>query len=362
MKKLTEHGRLAQLDFLRGLAILLVLGGHIFFKPPLSAFSVALFGPLLVCGWTGVDLFFVLSGYLVSSLIFNEYLKRNTFDPWNFLIRRGFKIYPGYYAFLLLAVPLLGWLKIGWTGAAWLHEAFFVQNYFGGIWPQLWSLAVEEHFYLSFCLVSSLLIAAHVGVRAFKYVCLFALVVSPVLRCFATMHPPWNCSLTHLRLDSLAFGVLLSYLRHFESDKLKFLCRKPFFLLLYGVPLVLTGIASFPSQSALGFVFGYISIYVGYGLILLHALHTEQRKEHLYKVVCTIGVYSYSIYLWHKAVNYVLQNLIGRMFQLSLPQELTVVVYFVVAVLWGILAAKLVEMPFLRLRERLFPSKSVSAL
>src|SRR6185503_20062984 len=83
-------GRLRELDFLRGVAILLVLLRHV----DLSSFTTN-------AGWIGVDLFFVLSGFLVSGLLFKEYIKFGNIRVGLFLIRRGFKIYPIYYIFYL---------------------------------------------------------------------------------------------------------------------------------------------------------------------------------------------------------------------------------------------------------------------
>jgi peptidoglycan/LPS O-acetylase OafA/YrhL len=82
--------RLRELDFLRGIAILLVLLRHIH-----------LFSFTKNMGWIGVDLFFVLSGFLVSGLLFKEYIKFGNIRPKLFLIRRGFKIYPIYFLFYI---------------------------------------------------------------------------------------------------------------------------------------------------------------------------------------------------------------------------------------------------------------------
>ena len=75
--------RITSIDFLRGVAVLLVVFRHIMLEPILSNI-----------GWVGVDLFFVLSGFLVSNLLFQEYKQTKTVKPIRFLIRRGFKIYP----------------------------------------------------------------------------------------------------------------------------------------------------------------------------------------------------------------------------------------------------------------------------
>lgn len=85
--------RLKHLDFLRGIAVLLVLFRH-------YALSIVLFN----IGWIGVDLFFVLSGFLVSGLLFKEYIKYGNIKPILFLIRRGLKIYPLFYFALILSL------------------------------------------------------------------------------------------------------------------------------------------------------------------------------------------------------------------------------------------------------------------
>src|ERR1700754_2595070 len=94
--------RLRELDFLRGIAIILVLMRHI----PLSSYTTNL-------GWIGVDLFFVLSGFLVSGLLFKEYMRYGKINPGRFLIQRGFKIYPIYF----LTYPLYMLFMFYKTGA-----------------------------------------------------------------------------------------------------------------------------------------------------------------------------------------------------------------------------------------------------
>jgi len=126
--------RLAQLDFLRAVAIFLVIGNHSAICPPET--SVILNKITAVWhrgGWTGVDLFFVLSGFLIAGLLFNEYKKRGAIDIKRFLIRRGFKIYPAFWFLILttLAVSLLNGEAIYRSG--FLSELLFVQNYHPGI-------------------------------------------------------------------------------------------------------------------------------------------------------------------------------------------------------------------------------------
>ena len=97
--------RSVTIDVLRAAACLLVLGRHCV---ALTMFQSAPFRQLgnvwKTGGWVGVDLFFVLSGFLVSGLLFREYQRYGRIVAGRFLIRRGLKIYPGYYALLLAGI------------------------------------------------------------------------------------------------------------------------------------------------------------------------------------------------------------------------------------------------------------------
>src|SRR6187402_2932519 len=125
--------RLRHLDFLRGLAVILVLfRHHAFINNTHNA------------GWIGVDLFFVLSGYLVSGLLFEEYMRTKHLRVGRFLWRRALKIYPAFWVMLLatLIVASFGFTpNISIDGL--VGELFFIQNYVGNIWMHTWTLAVE---------------------------------------------------------------------------------------------------------------------------------------------------------------------------------------------------------------------------
>ena len=130
--------RLLQLDVLRGIAVLLVMGYHL---PALPILSNA--------GYLSVDLFFVLSGFLVSGLLFREIQSTGGVNLSRFYLRRALKIYPSVYLLLaltyLLFTAALGWAQVSNTA---LGDLLLSQNYLGGLWGHTWSLAVEEHFYL----------------------------------------------------------------------------------------------------------------------------------------------------------------------------------------------------------------------
>jgi len=109
------------------------------------------FSLLTIGGWSGVDLFFVLSGFLVSGLLFNEYKKSQSIKPGRFLIRRGFKIYPGFIFFIattfIIETFWQNTLGVRLPISDYIRDLFFLHNYFGGRWTHTWSLDVEEAFY-----------------------------------------------------------------------------------------------------------------------------------------------------------------------------------------------------------------------
>ncbi len=127
-----------RLDVLRCIAVLLVMLNHSEMWPRITHNF-----------WIGVDLFFVLSGFLISGLLFSEYKKHNSIGFRRFFVRRGLKIYPAFYLFMLFTWAISGWVLHDRARAGrYLAEALFVQNYWQGVWDHTWSLGVEEHFYI----------------------------------------------------------------------------------------------------------------------------------------------------------------------------------------------------------------------
>ena len=222
----TTGDRLLGFDVLRCGAVLLVLFRHIgrerldlpaWLQPPVEW--------LHRVGWAGVDLFFVLSGFLVSRLLFREWKRHRSLDIGRFLFRRGLKIYPGFWAFLVFELAYRLWRHDAIEWARFGAEFFFVQNYLPGLLGPTWSLAVEEHFYLL------LVVALGGSVRGRKAVAdpfRWISVAAPVLIGASLVgrwltwrsigiEPYW----THLRLDAFAWGTLLAYASCFHDDRLR---------------------------------------------------------------------------------------------------------------------------------------------
>lgn len=202
--------RSVAIDLLRAVAVLLVLFRH---APPSGALASPITKALETGGWIGVSLFFVLSGYLVSGLIWKEIEQTERFNISRFLIRRGLKIYPAFYLMIAFSV-IIFLIRPGHVDFSQiLAEVLFVQNYFPGIWNHTWSLAVEEHFYLLLALLAWLLIKFKISPKLWiLLLCGLSISVCFILR-FNISSTPYahesHLFPTHLRIDALAFGVIL---------------------------------------------------------------------------------------------------------------------------------------------------------
>ncbi len=346
----SHDGRNLQLDLLRFVAILGVLFRHLilFTKPnrwdalPIRA------------GWAGVDLFFVLSGFLVSGLLFGE-LKRTGGIRWpRFLLRRMMRIYPAFYFLVLLTVGVRLWESHGRNarvvGKEFGSDLLFLQSYTPGSWGHFWSLSVEEHFYLLLPLMLFLLLRS--GRLAWLPATFLITAVAALAgRLLTARLVPfsWQTHLypTHLRIDSLFFGVLLAYYAHFDRERFEAAIQKNRTLLAcVGIALLLPCVL-FDQYDRFNYTFGFTCLYLGFGCMLCVALRSPPPKQFgiIVPACASVGRYSYSIYLWH----------IPWLILISRLKLLSSALYLIGAIAAGVVAARCVEVPSQRWRERLAP-------
>lgn len=358
--------RIQGLDLLRGVAIILVMLRH----QPVSDFSYKI-------GWIGVDLFFVLSGFLVAGVLFKEQCETGKPDVVRFFIRRGLKIYPVYYI-LYLPYLLIAEHQIDLDLV--FADLFFLQNYLNGYgyaYPASWSLAVEEHFYLLIALAfllynilpsnirkGSSSTLYFIGMAVFIFVACFLLRVSS-----NAMNPEdfaRNQTLTHLRIDSLMAGVLIAYLHQFHFEKLIVFARNNKLLLGITSVLLLSWTPYLDVQTSV-FVrtWGFTMLYTAFSFILILVLsndstnkpHNTGRGNMIKGLIAKVGIASYSIYVIHTLVNRVFHRGVMEL-GMDLPAWLDFTITTALSLCLGFLMKKYVEDFFLKLRDRRFPSRA----
>lgn len=338
------------LDILRGVAILLVLGRHMnyyrFWYNP---------------GWTGVPLFFVLSGFLISGLLFQEYQERGSIDFPRFFCRRAFKIWPSYYALLAFTAYLYHRGRLPIPAHSITLAVTFLSNYFVGTrheWYPLdhtWSLCVEEHFYLALPVVLVVLMrfgrSKEDPFRIIPYLFGFSLALCLLLRVFIVMKDGWTPR-TDMVFDSLLAGVFLGYLYHFRPNWFAKVSEPRWLLLsaaLFAPMVFVEGLSRMVET------IGLTALTISFFFLVAWSA----RREHVIpgfagKLLARIGFYSYSIYLWH-------MYLTARVFHYPVTFS-SYWIYVIGSVSVGILMANLIELPFLAIRDRVIPRRGTTKI
>jgi peptidoglycan/LPS O-acetylase OafA/YrhL len=209
--------KIPQLDAVRGIAILLVLIHNTDSFPALHLEAISTYG------WMGVDLFFVLSGFLITGILLDAKQSESYFK--NFYARRCLRIWPLYYSlliFMFLIVPQLhpsDARDIFERSSPWWSYPILLQNFLvavpaeaAGALGVTWSLAIEEQFYLIWPLVVRYFSASQI-----KQIAAFVILASPVLRYFLVGHHVNIYSNFFCRLDGLMAGALLAVVLRSES-------------------------------------------------------------------------------------------------------------------------------------------------
>lgn len=374
-----NHRHIPALDGVRGVAALMVLVFHLA-RPEIRVPGSAAIASVAQFGWVGVDLFFVLSGFLISGILIDSRDRPHFFRT--FYKRRSLRIFPLYFVFLALyinvIVPVLPgaesdilarqkWL---WTYLSNFDVARF--GWYTGVGSHannLWSLAIEEQFYLVFPLavyflprralwfVAGACVVGAVLVRLYLYTAGYGTLPAYVL--------------TFARVDALGLGILVALAaRH--GQLLRQLVPVAYFMLAISVLacakiIARNGRFSFDDWSTLlvaqpVLAFGFASV-----LLLAVSDHGSQRLRRFFesRTLRFFGLYSYGLYMWHPLMGRVVR-LIGlqqskaeAVLHSSTAAFLLVVgARFLLAIAAALVSYHLIERPFLRLKDR----KPTSAL
>jgi len=338
------ESRNISLDLLRAIAILMVFTGH----SVLSYGSPSILSPLQF-GGTGVDLFFVLSGWLIGYQLFKELKKHNNIDIKRFWVRRWMRTLPTYYAVLTFTIAQQYLTKDGVTFPT--AHLFFLQNYQQSLslFTVSWSLCVEEQFYLLIAPLIALLTKVSVNKRT---VALITLLLLPSI--FRELNWYNGTGETHVRWDCCVMGVLLANI-YFGYPKL---WQK---LLTIAVPMACLSLLTYlsyyyfrwhpeynvsdPGYLGLAFIFGFWVIWANKTNI------TFPRP--INTAIYYVSTRSYAIYLLHPDALAVCRRVI-------IDQHF--IVYIVSAFIISCLAAevlyRLIEKPIMDMRSNFTFSQS----
>ncbi|MDB5120069.1 MAG: acyltransferase [Sphingobacteriales bacterium] len=359
------HKKLYGLDHLRALAIIVVFFYHYFIVArgqPKWLPDVASFG------WTGVDLFFVLSGFLISSQIFYQIKQEQPISFKIFFIKRFFRIVPAflvtvglYFCFPFFrereALPPL-WKVLTFTQNLGLDVKDF------GTFSHAWSLCVEEHFYLFFPIVLIFLQRSELFAKSYwLLIVLFLFGFGIRLYCYNYLYIPkieddyswmyWHKYIyypTYSRLDGLLVGVSLAGIYVFLP---KFYTK----ISQYGNHFILLSLCILTSayflcedqQTFSASIFGFPLIALGFGSIVLGSISpTSFLYKWNSKTTTFIANLSFAIYLIHKGIIHVTHKLLD---QFKIESNIMLIICIITCILAAYLLHLIIEKPFMKLRS-----------
>lgn len=355
--------RLPGLDLLRSIAIVWVMCFH--------TFLIGGLGPdwewLTRFGWAGVDIFFVLSGFLIGSQWLQSLQSGATPSLRNFYWRRAWRILPAFAVVLGIyaAVPVL---REEPNLESWWQFATFTLNLFidygqNRAFSHAWSLCVEEHFYLVFPLLALWMTRRPSAVR-FVALCTLIVLGGIALRGAVWLHMdaaqperPWFIEdiyyPTWMRLDGLLVGVMLATLRVYRPSVWARLQQHSHALAVAGLALAALAFMLFRNRTGLAAnTLGWPLLSLGFGLLVLAATAPASILARL-AVPGTgwLAAVSYSLYLSHKLAMHAVHTWIAP----TLPVQGMALFPVYAAVILGVgaLLHYAVERPGLALRDRL---------
>ncbi len=350
--------RIFGLDLLRALAIIDVVRAHgnIILRNIETDFPWIKFIP-------GVTLFFVLSGFLIGSILIKifENEKISFSVIFSFLKRRWFRTLPNYYLILILNIILVyfGVIKEDFTQFN-FSFFFFSQNLFHpfhGFFWESWSITIEEWFYLSFpflfAIISILLPSKKVKVL-FLIATIIYLITPPMLRYFSMENSDlWGGNTIKgtviYYLDSIAYGILGAYLKMYCKNIWE-KYKVPFFII--GL-LTISFMLSRDESSIIVFEKVFSSMVLNIGILLIFPLTNSIKTANTYlvRVVTHISMISYSMYLINLAIvaEVIRDNFMPTEYFQSI---ITYVIYWTIVIVLSTILYKFYEKPFMDLRDK----------
>jgi peptidoglycan/LPS O-acetylase OafA/YrhL len=353
------------LDLLRTLAVatVILMHGYGALRTP-GMPSVGIIANFMNNGWVGVDLFFVLSGFLIASSLIRLQAKSQSVNYKDYLLQRALRILPAYYAVLLLVVvgafPFYEVSNIGLGGRVFYHVLLLQDYLISNINVVFWSLGVEEKFYLIAPILVGLFALAN-SPKKFILLCLVLICISPIARYVAYLQVPerpmsplmfgrFLRTPFHACLDPLIVGVALAAINAMDIKILKTKAAKLALLCLFGVMIVVLGSHNFRSTINLADVIWQpIGIAFLFGAMVYVAVQLQNEKmpfEWFFRIIARL---SFTLYLLH----YPLIPLSKNLSEAHGGSAIVFWIYFLALSMSASLALHYaVEKPFLILKKR----------
>lgn len=324
-------------------------------------------------GNLGVNFFFVLSGFLITYLLIKEKEITGKIHVPNFYVRRILRIWPLYYLCVVVGFVAFAMLKkighqpIVENANPWYYILFVANFDIMHTWPEkpdalllsvLWSVAVEEQFYLTWPLILSL-----VPLKKFKFVFPAIMLLSLVFRAFHTGNNDHEFSIRYFHtfsvIGDMALGGFFAYMVSYENKFKTYIINMPknAIVLIY---LFTLGVTLFKDEifvTGAPVIFERIVIAFLFGLIILEQNYAKNSifKMSNFKVVSRLGIYTYGLYCLHFLGLYFaikFMDLLRLNGSLSWVAFLMITLALVISVIISLLSYNLYEKWFLRFKDK----------
>jgi len=359
------------LDLLRAVAIIWVMLFHSFIVGGLGED----FTWLSHYGWAGVDIFFVLSGFLIGSQLLKPLQRGEPLRLGAFYARRAWRILPAF-AVVLAVYACFPALREAPGLQPWWQFATFTMNLLidythNQAFSHAWSLCVEEHFYVVFPLLAWLL-SRKASAARFACVCAAVVLAGIALRSAVWLHdvqidssrnwfvediyyPTW------MRLDGLLVGVMLATWRTYKPDAWNNWQRHANMSLLAGCAVLAVAFWLFNNRTGLlGNSLGWPVLSLGFGfLVFAGADRNSVLGRHRIPAASWLAAVSYSLYLSHKLAMHAVQEWLATM--PAMPGGVVFILYATAILVVGATLHYAVERPFLRWRDHSVPTRAQAA-
>lgn len=366
-KELQDNQRIFGLDVFRAVAIALVVFSHIYYLIDSSnPFLISLSG---LFGFAGVELFFVLSGFLIGSILLKMYVANNFTkkEVIVFLKRRWFRTLPAYYLVLILNIILA--IYLGYSTEGLWRYFFFLQNfssYHITIFTESWSLSIEEYTYIVAPLVL-FIVAKMVRIdrkRSFLVISLSLLLFFNGMRyiyyvnsSIATMDS-WNLNIKSIviyRIDAIVIGFVVAWLHYYYKDIMRKYAYYAFIISvhLFFLQFVVFNVYGFDinTQPLYFRVFYFTFSAVTFALGLPLFVYWNKANAKITRIVEFISKISYSMYLLHYSIITVLIKYFLSVLKFQLQPFLVILIYLLITLCSSFLLYKFYEKPMMSLRD-----------